>query len=98
MLERYGSLYNYVLDKLRLVNKSFLALQNYSTDKNYYKYQILLVSTYFLVHVRILTSTHDILTELIIQEIRSQLKRVAHRNIDNIAILDLVRSESSSDI
>ncbi len=45
-----------------------------------------------------LISTHDILIELIIQEIRSQLKSVTRRNRDIAAILNLVRLESTSDI
>ena len=50
MLERHGSLYNYVLGKLRLVNKSSLALQKYGTDENRCEHQIRLVSIYFPVH------------------------------------------------
>ena len=44
------------------------------------------------------TSTHDICTELIVQEIASQLKSVAREDTDIAAVLDLVRSESSSDV
>ena len=44
------------------------------------------------------TSTHDILAELVIQEIGSQLKIVARGDRDIATVLDLVRSESSSDI
>ena len=50
MLERHGSLYDYVLGKLRSVNKSSLALQKYGTDENHCEHQIRLVSTYFSVH------------------------------------------------
>ena len=48
--------------------------------------------------VRMPTSTHDIFTELVVQEIVSQLKSVAHEETDIAAVLDLVRSESSSDV
>ncbi len=48
--------------------------------------------------IRMPTSTHDIFTELVVQEIRSQLKSVARENTDIAAVLDLVRSESTSDI
>ncbi len=44
------------------------------------------------------TSTHDIFTELVVQEIRSQLKSVARGNTDIAAVVDLVRSESTSDV
>ncbi len=48
--------------------------------------------------VKMPTSTHDILTELIVQEIGSQLKSVARGDTDIAAVLDLVRSESTSDV
>ena len=48
--------------------------------------------------VRMPTSTHDIFTELVVQEIGSQLKSVAHGDTDIAAVLDLVRSESTSDV
>ncbi len=44
------------------------------------------------------TSTHDIFTELVVQEIGSQLKSVARGGTDIVAVLDLVRSESTSDV
>ena len=44
------------------------------------------------------TSTHDIFTERIVQEIGSQLKSVARGDTDMAAVLNLVRSESTSDI
>ena len=44
------------------------------------------------------TSTYNIFTELIIQEVRSQLKTVACGNTDIAAIIDSVRSESTSDV
>ena len=44
------------------------------------------------------TSTHDIFTELVVQEIASQLKSVAGRDTDIATVLDLVKSESSSDV
>ncbi len=43
-------------------------------------------------------STHDIFTELIIQEIGSQLESVAHKNKDVAVIVNQVRSESTSDV
>ena len=48
--------------------------------------------------VRIPTSTHDIFTELVVQEIGSQLKSVAREDTDIAAVLDLVRSESTSGV
>ena len=48
--------------------------------------------------VRLPTSTHDIFTELLVQEIGSQLKIVARGDTDMTTVLDLVRSESTSDI
>ena len=48
--------------------------------------------------VRMPTSTHDIFTELVVQEIASQLKSVARGDTDIAAVLDLVRSESTSDV
>lgn len=48
--------------------------------------------------IRIPTSTHDIFTELVVQEIGSQLESVAHRNKDVAAIVNQVRSESTSDV
>ena len=48
--------------------------------------------------VRMPTSTHDIFTERVIQEIGSQLKIVARGDTDIAAVLDLVRSESTSDV
>ena len=44
------------------------------------------------------TSTHDIFTELVVQEIASQLKSVARGDTDIAAVLDLVKSESNSDV
>ena len=44
------------------------------------------------------TSTHDIFTELVVQEIGSQLKIVAREDTDIATVLDLVRSESTSDV
>lgn len=44
------------------------------------------------------TSTHDIITELVVQEIGSQLKNVARGDTDIAAVVDLVRSESTSDV
>ena len=44
------------------------------------------------------TSTHDIFTELVVQEIGSQLKIVARGDTDIATVLDLVRSESTSDV
>ena len=44
------------------------------------------------------TSTQDIFTELLVQEIGSQLKSVSRRDTDIAAVLDLVRSESASDV
>lgn len=46
--------------------------------------------------IRVPTSTHDIFTELVVQEIGSQL--VAHRTKDVAAIVDQVRPESTSDV
>ena len=48
--------------------------------------------------IRISTSTHDIFTEFVIQKIKSQLKSVAREDTDIAAVLDLVRSESTSDV
>ncbi len=45
-----------------------------------------------------LISTYDIFTELIIQEIRSQLESVTYRNKDVVVIVDQVRSELTSDV
>ena len=42
-------------------------------------------------------STHDIFTELVVQEIGSQLESVARGNRDVAAIVDQVRSELTSD-
>ena len=39
------------------------------------------------------TFTHDIFTELVTQEIGSQLESVAHRDTDIVAILNLVKLE-----
>ena len=44
------------------------------------------------------TSTHDIFTELVAQEIGSQLKSVSRGDTDVAAVLALVRSESTSDV
>ena len=44
------------------------------------------------------TSTHDIFTELVVQEVGSQLKNVACGDTDLAAVVDLVRSESTSDV
>ena len=44
------------------------------------------------------TSTHDIFTELLVQEIGSQLKIVARGDTDIATVFDLVRSESTSDV
>ena len=44
------------------------------------------------------TSTHDIFTELVAQEIASQLKSVSRGDTDVAAVLALVRSESTSDV
>ncbi|KAL2042631.1 hypothetical protein N7G274_004390 [Stereocaulon virgatum] len=44
------------------------------------------------------TSTHDIFTELIVQEVGSQLKTVTCGNTDIAAVIDSVRSESTSDV
>ena len=48
--------------------------------------------------VRMPTSTHDIFTELVAQEIGSQLKSGSRGDTDVAAVLDLVRSESTSDV
>ncbi len=48
--------------------------------------------------VRMPTSTYDIFTERVVQEVASQLKSVARRDTDIAAVLDLVRSESTSDV
>ena len=48
--------------------------------------------------VRMSVFTHDIFTELIVQEIGPQLKNVAREETDIAAVLDLVRSESTSDV
>ena len=40
--------------------------------------------------IRMLTSTHDMFTELLIQEITSQLKIVARGDTDIATVLDLV--------
>ena len=48
--------------------------------------------------VRMPTSTHYIFTELLIEEIGSQLKIVACEDTDIATVLDLVRSGSTSDI
>lgn len=48
--------------------------------------------------VPILILTHDIFIELLIQEIRSQLIIVAREVINIATVLDLVRSESISDV
>ncbi len=48
--------------------------------------------------VRMPTSTHDIFTELVAQEIGSQLKSVSRGDTDVAAVLALVRSESTSDV
>ena len=48
--------------------------------------------------VRIPISTHNIFTERVVQEIGSQLKRVTRGDTDIAAVLDLVRSESTSDV
>ena len=44
------------------------------------------------------TSTHDIFTELVSQEIGSKLKSVSRGDTDVAAVLALVRSESTSDV
>ena len=48
--------------------------------------------------VRMPTSTHDIFTELLVQEIGSQLKIIAREDMDIATVLDLIRSESTSNI
>ena len=48
--------------------------------------------------IRMPTSTHDIFTELLVQEIGSQLKIVARGDTDIATVFDLVRSESTSDV
>lgn len=48
--------------------------------------------------VRMPTSMHDIFTELVAQEIGSQLKSVSRGDTDVAAVLALVRSESTSDV
>ena len=48
--------------------------------------------------VRMPTSTHNIFTELVVQEIGSQLKSVARGDTDIAAVLDLVKSESTADV
>lgn len=48
--------------------------------------------------VRMPTSTHDIFTELVVQEIGSQLNSVARGDTDVAAIVDLVSSESTSNV
>ena len=48
--------------------------------------------------VRMPTSTHDVFTEFVVQEIGSQLTSVARGDTDIAAALDLVRSESTSDV
>lgn len=48
--------------------------------------------------VRMPTSTHDIFTELVVQEIGSQLKNVARGNTGIAAVIDSVRFESTSDV
>ncbi len=80
------------------MDRSSPALQEYGTDG-------IIVSTRFdwsphtsRFTVRMPTSTHDIFTELVVQEIVSQLKRVARGDTDIAAVLDLVRSESTSDV
>ena len=45
--------------------------------------------------IRMPTSTHDIFTELVAQEIRSQIESVARGDTDIAAVLDLVKSESA---
>ena len=44
------------------------------------------------------TSTHDIFTELVVREIWWQLENVAHGDKEVAAIIDLVRSEATSDV
>ena len=44
------------------------------------------------------TSTHDIFTELVVQEVGSQLKNVACGNTDVATVIDSVRSESTLDV
>jgi len=48
--------------------------------------------------IRMPTSTHDIFTELIVREIWSQLENVARGDKEVAAIVDLVRSEATSDV
>jgi len=48
--------------------------------------------------IRMPSSTHDIFTELVVQEIWSQMKSIARRDRDVAAIVDQVRSESTSDV
>jgi len=48
--------------------------------------------------VRMPTSTHDIFTELIVRKIWSQLENVARGDKEVAAIVDLVRSEATSDV
>lgn len=48
--------------------------------------------------VRMPTSTHDVFTEFVVQEIGSQLTSVVRGDTDIAAAVDLVRSESTSDV
>ena len=48
--------------------------------------------------IRMPTSTNDIFTELVVQEIGSQLKSVAREEKEIAAVVDLLRSESTSDV
>ena len=48
--------------------------------------------------VRMPTSTHDIFTELVVREIWSQLENVARGDKEVAAVVDLVRSEATSDV
>ena len=51
-----------------------------------------------LLNVRMPTSIHDIFTEQLVEEIKSQLKRVPCENEGTTAILNKVWSESTSDV
>lgn len=48
--------------------------------------------------IRMSTSIHDIFTEFVVEEITSQLRRISHAHIETAAIVDMIRSETTSDV
>ena len=80
------------------MNRSSRALQNYSTDKNHCEHQIRLVSTYFPLHRQDVNIHARCIHRACCSGDCIPAEERCSWDTDIVAVLDLVRSESTSDV